>query len=89
MPTFRARHERYTYDLVAAALFGDGAFGFIVGALNPNLNYYLQTLILPYHPQTLTYHLQILTLDTIRKPLSHPYPIDQARINMVQSNWKL
>lgn len=32
--TFRAPDERYTYDLMAAALFGDGASGVIVGAQN-------------------------------------------------------
>eukprot|EP00250_Pteridium_aquilinum_P010348 c19321_g1_i1 orf=149-1612(+) len=34
-PTFRAPDEKFTYDLVATALFGDGASGVIVGA-NPN-----------------------------------------------------
>lgn len=34
-PTFRAPDEKHTYDLVASALFGDGASGVIVGA-KPN-----------------------------------------------------
>lgn len=37
-PTFRAPDERYTYDLVATSLFGDGASGVIVGAFNPSPN---------------------------------------------------
>lgn len=34
-PTFRAPNEKYPYDLVGTALFGDGASGVIVGALPP------------------------------------------------------